>query len=355
MSKNEVTAMLSRLPGRVPVFLAVVLVSAIVGGSVFAAGAPSRPITAPQTADPRPEKVQSARDSLSEAKLLFSFLTAAVSGGTATITTLTTGVGQVFDSVDTARTGAQQLATALQQAPSLSAAGDDVSRATTAASKALTQVSSLSSAVGPLSALIDRVVAAVQSNAIPGARSSLPALRSLQSAARSLTSATGGVAGLQGALAGLGPSARSAAGSVDGAIGSARRSATQLSDGFGTLSSARPRAVEAAGTLSKSFGQLTTVLKSIDGNIAAAQADLGPEASLTPPASVDATDRQVVLARDNAPLIARSILWAAVAGLLTLVVLGCGTLILRHRARRGGKIDDDPPVDDPTDDEGLQR
>ena len=292
---------------------------------------------------------------MSDAKFLFSLLTAAVSGGTATITTLTTGVGQIFDSVDTARTGAQQLATALQQAPSLSAAGDDVSAATTAASRALTQVSSLAGAIGPLSTVIDRVVAAVASNQIPGARSSLPALRSLQNAARSLTSATGGVAGLQGALAGLGASARAAAGSVDGAIGSARRSASQLSSGFATLSSARPRAVEAASTLSKSFGQLTNVLKSIDGNIAAAQADLGPEPSPTPPASVNATDRQVVLARDNAPLLARSILWAAIAGLLTLVVFGGGTLILRHRARRDGKIDDDPPVNDPTDDEGRQR
>ncbi len=317
-----------------PILLAVVLVSAIVGGSVFATGAPSRPVTAPQTADPRPEKVQSARDSLSEAKLLFGFLNAAVSGGTATIATLTSGVGRIFDSVDTARTGSQQLTTALAQAPSLAAAGADVSRVTAGASRALTQVSSLSSAIGPLRTLIDRVVDAVQSNAIPGARSSLPALRSLQGAARSLTTVTGGVAGLQRSLAAIDPSTRSAVGSVADAISSAQRAAGQLSIGLATLSSARSRAVDAAGTLTKSFGQLTNVLKSIDTDIAAAQTDLTQEGRPTTPTSVVATDRTVVLARDNAPLVSRAILWAAVGGLVTLAVLSGSASLLRFRARR---------------------
>ncbi len=332
--------------------LGVLLVAAVVGGSVFAAGAPSRPITAPQTADPRPEKVQSARDSLSEAKLLFGFLTAAVSGGSASITTLTSGAGQIFDSVDTARRGSQQLASALQNAPSLAAAGDQVSQLTANASRALGQVSTLSTAAEPLSALVDRVVRAVESNAIPGARASLPALRSLQSATGSLTTATGSVDGLQRALAGLGPAARSSAGSVDASISSARQSATQLSSGFATLASARPQVLKAADTITKTFGQLTTVLKSIDGNISAAQADLGPAGAITPPASVEPT--RVVLARDNAPLVARSLLWAGVGGLLTLLLLVGVPAILRHRPRRGGKIDDDLTDVDSTH-EGLQR
>ncbi|MGU3291047.1 hypothetical protein [Williamsia sp. M5A3_1d] len=332
------TTTISRMPRWVPVFLGVVTVSVIVGGSVFAAGAPSRPIAAPQAADPRPEKVQSARDSLSEAKLLFGFLTAAVSGGSATVTTLTSGVEQIFDAVDTAGRGSQQLVTALEQAPSLAAAGGQVSQLTARASGALGEVSRLSDAAAPIDGLVDRIVAAVESNAIPGARSSLPALRSLQKATGDLTSQTEAIAGLQRALAGLGPAARSSAGTVDASISSARRSADQLSEGFATLSSARPRVVEAANSFSKTFGQLTTVLKTIDSRIGAAQADLGPTAAITPPESTGQT--QVILARDNAPLVARSFLWAGVAGLITLLVLGGVPTVLGYRSRRRATVVD---------------
>ncbi|MGJ0118859.1 hypothetical protein ACQ7HM_06595 [Williamsia sp. MIQD14] len=330
------SASMSPMPRWVPVLLGVVTVSAIVGGAVFAVGAPSRPIAAPQAADPRPEKVQSARDSLSEAKLLFGFLTAAVSGGSATVTTLTDGVGQIFDAVDTAGRGSQQLVSALEQAPSLAAAGGQVSQLTARASGALGEVSRLSDAAAPVDALVDRIVAAVESNAIPGARSSLPALRSLQKATGDLTSQSSAIAGLQRALAGLGPAARSSAGTVDASISSARASADQLSEGFATLSAARPRVVEAADSFTKTFGQLTTVLQTIDSRIGAAQADLGPNAAITPPESVRQT--QVVLARDNAPLVARSLLWAGVAGLITLVVLGGVPTVLGYRSRRRAKV-----------------
>ena len=303
----------TRLFGSAPLFLTVILSGVCAGTLVFAITYTPELTTGPT--EPDSESVESARTSLQEAQLLFGFLSSTATSASSGISTVTTSAGQIFDSIDTAELGADQLVQALGSAPDLTLAADQIETATTSAGTAVAEVQNLSRVATQFDQIVTPLLATLNSVQAPGSQETRDGLLAMQTSARALATDLDSVAGLQTSLNDLGTSVNASAVSANSAIASAQTSATQLRDGLSTLADARTDAITAAEQVTKGVDQLAGVLTSIGNDLSAANDSLAVDPESTKPAPMPPA------AEASAVTAAKAIGYGALAGLLVLFVI----------------------------------
>ncbi|MFW0783311.1 hypothetical protein AAFP35_02215 [Gordonia sp. CPCC 206044] len=277
-----------RLFGTAPVFLVVVTVGLIAGSATFLLAPTSR---AAAPADPSPQRVDSARESVDSAKMMFTLMSSALNSATGSIKSVSGSATEVFDAVDTARSASTQIVDGLRSAPSTSSAVAEVERLTSSVSSGIDDVQTLSRTAGQMDELVTPLITFVQTNKVPGSDDLLNRLESLRSASRDVQKQTAALGSLRHELDTITSSLGTAGAHVDEGISQARTAARQLDSGLSTLASARADTVAAAKKVSDGVGQLIGVLSSITNNLNSASTNLTPQTDTPVASTVDNSDR----------------------------------------------------------------
>lgn len=325
--------------GQLPLFLTVVLVAVLAGGASYAWWTDSEPAPT-RASDPDSAQVEQARADIQNVRLVFSFMSSALTGATGGIEAMTDGASQVFDAIDSGRTGVGQAAEALAGAPDVQAVGAQVSTSLTGLSAALSQGEQLAGAGEQVATLVDPLIALLEASPAPGTADSLAQLKELRAAANELSDSLASVGDLQRSLDELNASIGPAADSTAAGLASARTAADQLQTGLETLAGTRDTVDGAVSDVAQGMDRLTGVLESIDTRLTSA------EENLTPGMDAYAEDG-TLLADLPVPVVdvhntGRSLVVGAAAGLITMLVL----LFVRRREPAGRvRADNAGPVD----------
>ncbi|WLP89538.1 hypothetical protein [Gordonia sp. NB41Y] len=330
--KRALGPVMRKLFGGVPLFLTVVLVGVIAGSVTFLAVGPDKHSSA---ADPSTEQIESARESVASAKMMFGLMTSALGSATGSIKSISEGADSVFDAVDTAHTASGQIVSAFDAAPGTSGAGGDVRSMTVAMSNGLGDLQSLASTAGQLDSLISPVITFLQKNKVPGSGELLTNLTALQSSSREISSQLGNLDDLKKEMKTLGDAVDEASGHLDEGVAQAQQAAQQLNTGLGQLASARGDTVAAANSVSKGVGQLTTVLNSISNNLESADDNLTP-------AGEQGVLAAPVVQVDNSDRTATALLVGGGSALLVMILM----LVVGRVLRRDGRQPGDETPDD---------
>lgn len=299
-------------------FLAVILVAVLSGGAAYAwwtdsEAAPMRP------SDPDSGQVEQARSDIQNVRLVFAFMSSAVTGATDGIESITDGASTVFDAIDSGREGAAQASSALAGAPDVRTVGSQVSASLTGLSSALDQGRELASAGKQVANLVDPLIDLLESSPAPGTANSLAQLKQLRASANQLSESLGSVGDLQKSLNELNASIGPAAESTAAGLSAARTAASQLQEGLGTLAGTRETADAAASDVAKGLDQLTGVLENIDNRLTSAEENLTPgDDAYAPDGSLLADQPTPTVAVPNT---GRSLVVGAAAGLAALALL----------------------------------
>lgn len=299
-------------------FLCVVLVAIGAGGIAYAASPPSKNVwTGPH---PSAEDLESAKSSVSQAQFLFGLMSGVVKSGTSGIDQIASSATSVFDAVDSAKTGADQAVTALNTVPSLAAAGTQVAQLTGAAGTAIGQLTTLTTIAAQFDQVVGPLTQTLEHTNAPGTADALKQLKSMQQAAHALGSQTNSVTALQGSLNNLTSAVKPTATVADSSVASVKSAATQLRDGLATLAKARGDSLAAANGVTQGLKQLTGVLDTINRSLDNAANKLG------------AGDGENGSTGHN---VALAMIWAAGAGLLTMVLFLAVPWVRNRRSRVG--------------------
>lgn len=303
--------------------LIAVLIAIAAGGATYALTAPSpAPAAAPATTTgtSNDENVRVALKAADDSRTIFGLLSNAVTSSSSGLSAAMSGVPQIFDSVDTARAGAEQVAAGLEETATTQNALNEVSQSAGAWANTLDQVegiSGLSVAVRSSSVQLRKQLI---DNPTPGSEDTVAQLDQVLAATDGLKTLES-VDQLKGSLRSLTSlSDRSAT-----ALESARSSARQLRDGLTTISRARPNAESAVGNLSTGMKQLGIALKSIDDQLALIQTRLRDETrDQVEPVAAAAP------AMDGSARIGWALFAAGIAGVLAYLL----ALVVHQRVRR---------------------
>lgn len=298
--------------------LLAVMVALVAGGTAFLVAAGTTP-PAPEQERVNAENTRVALKAADESRALFGLVSNGLTSASAGLNTSASSVPQIFDSIDTAKQGAEQLVTGLDEASSLSAALSQVSRASVALGGALDRTQGLQQVAagtrGALVVLRQRLV----ENPSPGSAGAVAQLDRALSSSRGV-GALDDVAGLRGTLSSMTSSLTSASANADASMASARSAARQLRDGLTKLASARTDVNASVANLTTGVGQLKTALGAIDGQLALTQTRLRSVTD-TPAPAPD-------------PGIARPLAWAFIVGGSAGVLAYLLALALAHRLSR---------------------
>jgi hypothetical protein len=274
-----------------------VLTGLIIGGGTFlVTSGPARPSAAEQA---RTSDVKAAYQATDESRKMFGLLSTAAVSSTDGLNSATAAVPEIFNSVDTAKTGADQLIAGLDDASSLSSALNQVSSVTSGLSSALSQVGSLQGlSAGARTGLI-QLRKQLVANPMPGSKEAVTRIDSALANSKDLA-ALDSVDQLRGTLAGLNGQLQSASAKADQSLASAKQAAVQLRDGLAKLAAARPGVTKAVQNLTTGVEQLKVALSAIDGQLAVAQNHLKSTATAPTP--------------KPDPGVARPLAWSLLAG-----------------------------------------
>lgn len=228
-------------------------------------------------------------------------------------------VPQIFDSVDTAKTGAEQLVSGLDEASSLSAALGQVNRATATLTGALERTQGLQQVAAGTRAALVALRGRLIEHPSPGSAEAVAQLDRALAGSKGV-GALDDVAGMRSTLSTMTSSLSSASANADASLTSARSAARQLRDGLTKLASARKDVNASVTNLTTGVGQLKTALGAIDGQLALTQTRLRSVTSAPAPAPD--------------PGIARPLAWALVVGGAAGTVTYLAALAVAHRLRR---------------------
>ncbi len=254
------------------------------GGAVYALGGTPAQETAPQTpgqptvatapgpsapAAPPTDPARIALKAADDSRTMFTLLSNAVTTSTAGMSTAMAGVPQVFDSVTTARAGADEVAAGLAETETASAALDQVSASAKSWSGTIGELQSLSGMAVSIRTNAVQLRTRLVAQPTPDAAATVAQLDQLIAATDGL-SALGAADGLATSLTSL----TQAASSSSTSLGRARIAARSLRDGLATIEKARPQALAATTNLSTGLRQLDVALRSIDAQLALVQTKL---------------------------------------------------------------------------------
>lgn len=322
-------AVLRSMFARVPVLLSAawalsgtalfaVLVALAAGGGAFLAAGPSAADAASGAAgrDPSSAVALKAAD---DSRTMFTLLSDALTSSASGLTSATSAVPQIFDSIDTARAGAESLSASLESTGTASATLARVSQTTSGWSTTFDQASAMASTVGSVRASLRGLRTSV-------ATSTDPADVELRSRIDAVLARTGPLSALETVPSldrALGDLAAAAARGSAG-LTSARTAARELRDGLTTLARARPGAQAAVASLDKGVTQLGIALKSIDAQLALVQSELRAQ---SPASTGDVTLTATTAPADRA---AYALVAGGVAGAIAYLLAAA----FSHRFRR---------------------
>ncbi|GAA0997360.1 hypothetical protein GCM10009551_064760 [Nocardiopsis tropica] len=313
--------------------LLAVMVALVAGGTAFLVAAGTKP-PAPEQERVNAENTRVALKAADESRALFGLVSNGLTSASAGLNTSAGAVPQIFDSIDTAKQGADQLVTGLDEASSLSVALNQVSRASVALGGALDRTQGLQQVAagtrGTLVVLRQRLV----ENPSPGSAGAVAQLDRALSSSQGV-GALNDVAGLRGTLSSMSASLSSASANADSSLASARSAARQLRDGLGKLASARKDVNESVANLTTGVGQLKTALGAIDGQLALTQTRLRSVTDAPAPAPDPGT--------------ARPLAWALIVGGIAGILTYLLSLALSHRLARRAAADETLTDAAPTD------
>lgn len=298
--------------------LLAVLIALIAGGATFLIAAGTTP-PAPAQERENAENTRVALKAADESRALFGLLSNAVVSAGNGLNTSANSVPQIFDSIDTAKTGAEQLVSGLDEASSLSAALNQVNRATATLGGALERTEGLQQVAAGTRAALVALRGRLIAHPAPGSAEAVAQLD------RALAGSKGvgvldDVAGLRSTLSTMTGSLSSASANADASLTSARSAARQLRDGLTKLASARKDVNASVANLTTGVGQLKTALGAIDGQLALTQTRLRSVTDAPAPAPDPGT--------------ARPLAWALVVGGAAGTVTYLAALAVSHRLRR---------------------
>ncbi|NMD57514.1 MULTISPECIES: hypothetical protein [Tsukamurella] len=298
--------------------LLAVLIALVAGGATFLLAAGTTP-PAPAQERENAENTRVALTAADESRALFGLLSNAVVSAGNGLNTSASSVPQIFDSVDTAKTGAEQLVSGLDEASSLSAALSQVNRATATLGGALERTQGLQQVAAGTRAALVALRGRLIEHPSPGSAEAVAQLDRALAGSKGV-GALDDVAGLRGTLSTMTSSLNSASANADASLTSARSAARQLRDGLTKLASARKDVNASVTNLTTGVGQLKTALGAIDGQLALTQTRLRSVTSAPAPAPD--------------PGIARPLAWALVVGGAAGTVTYLVSLAVAHRLRR---------------------
>lgn len=201
---------------------------------------------------------------------MFSLLSGALTASTSSLTSATTAVPQLFDSIETARDGAAQIATSLDSTSDVSAVLSQVSTSTAGWSAALAQARTVSTMSSSLRSSLREARLQLSKASSPADYSvTLTQIDELLKEADGFSS-LGSASSLDATLSSL----ASAAARGSAGLTSARTAARRLRDGLAELARARPGVEAAVAKLTAGATQLGVALKSIDAQLAVVQKEL---------------------------------------------------------------------------------
>lgn len=298
--------------------LLAVLIALVAGGATFLVAAGTTP-PAPAQERENAENTRVALKAADESRALFGLLSNAVVSAGNGLNTSANSVPQIFDSIDTAETGAERLVSGLDEASSLSAALGQVNRATAALGGALERTQGLQQVTAGTRATLVALRGRLLEHPSPGSAEAVAQLDRALAGSKGV-SALDDVAGLRSTLATMTGNLSSASANADASLTSARSAARQLRDGLGKLASARKDVTASVANLNTGVGQLKTALGAIDGQLALTQTRLRSVTSAPAPAPD--------------PGIARPLAWSLIAGGAAGTVTYLLALGVAHRLRR---------------------
>lgn len=311
--------------------LLAVLIALVAGGAAFLMAAGTTP-PAPAQERENAENTRVALKAADESRALFGLLSNAVVSASTGLNTSASSVPQIFDSVDTAKTGAEQLVSGLDEASSLSAALNQVNRATAALGGALERTQGLQQVTAGTRATLVALRGRLLEHPSPGSAEAVAQLDRALAGSKGV-GALDDVAGLRSTLSTMTGSLSSASANADASLASARSAARQLRDGLTKLASARKDVNASVANLTTGVGQLKTALGAIDGQLALTQTRLRSVTSAPAPAPD--------------PGIARPLAWALVVGGAAGTVTYLVSLGVAHRLRRRTAASDAEVVAEP--------
>lgn len=298
--------------------LLAVLIALVAGGATFLIAAGTTP-PAPAQERENAENTRVALKAADESRALFGLLSNAVVSAGNGLNTSASSVPQIFDSVDTAKTGAEQLVSGLDEASSLSAALNQVNRATATLGGALERTQGLQQVAAGTRAALVALRGRLIEHPSPGSAEAVAQLDRALAGSKGV-GALDDVAGMRSTLSTMTSSLSSASANADASLTSARSAARQLRDGLTKLASARKDVNASVTNLTTGVGQLKTALGAIDGQLALTQTRLRSVTSAPAPAPD--------------PGIARPLAWALVVGGAAGTVTYLAALAVAHRVRR---------------------
>lgn len=298
--------------------LLAVLIALVAGGATFLIAAGTTP-PAPAQERENAENTRVALKAADESRALFGLLSNAVVSAGNGLNTSASSVPQIFDSVDTAKTGAEQLVSGLDEASSLSAALNQVNRATATLGGALERTQGLQQVAAGTRAALVALRGRLIEHPSPGSAEAVAQLDRALAGSKGV-GALDDVAGMRSTLSTMTSSLSSASANADASLTSARSAARQLRDGLTKLASARKDVNASVTNLTTGVGQLKTALGAIDGQLALTQTRLRSVTSAPAPAPD--------------PGIARPLAWALVVGGAAGTVTYLAALAVAHRLRR---------------------
>ncbi|BDD81374.1 hypothetical protein TPB0596_11370 [Tsukamurella pulmonis] len=298
--------------------LLAVLIALVAGGAAFLVAAGTTP-PAPAQERENAENTRVALKAADESRALFGLLSNAVVSAGNGLNTSANSVPQIFDSIDTAKTGAQQLVSGLDEASSLSAALNQVNRATATLGGALERTQGLQQVAAGTRATLVALRGRLIEHPSPGSAEAIAQLDRALAGSKGV-GALDDVAGLRSTLSTMTGSLSSASATADASLTSARSAARQLRDGLTELASARKDVTASVANLTTGVGQLKTALGAIDGQLALTQTRLRSVTSAPAPAPD--------------PGIARPLAWGLVIGGAAGAVTYLLALGVAHRLRR---------------------
>lgn len=298
--------------------LLAVLIALVAGGATFLIAAGTTP-PAPAQERENAENTRVALKAADESRALFGLLSNAVVSAGNGLNTSAGSVPQIFDSVDTAKTGAEQLVSGLDEASSLSAALGQVNRATATLTGALERTQGLQQVAAGTRAALVALRGRLIEHPSPGSAEAVAQLDRALAGSKGV-GALDDVAGMRSTLSTMTSSLSSASANADASLTSARSAARQLRDGLTKLASARKDVNASVTNLTTGVGQLKTALGAIDGQLALTQTRLRSVTSAPAPAPD--------------PGIARPLAWALVVGGAAGTVTYLAALAVAHHLRR---------------------
>ncbi|KMV13621.1 hypothetical protein ACT17_34275 [Mycolicibacterium conceptionense] len=295
--------------------LIAVLIAIAAGGLTFALAAPESPPAA-KPADTTEDNVRVALKAADDSRTMFALLSDALTSTSAGLTTAMDSVPQIFDSVDSAKVGAEQLAAGLDGSTTALHALGEVSRSAGAWANTLDQVQGISGLSTAVRTSAQHLRQHLIAHPAPGSAEVLAQLDQVLAATDGFT-ALESVGQLRSSLTTLTTLSTQSSTALD----QARTAARQLRDGLTTLAGARQNAQAAATNLKTGAQQLSVALKSIDEQLVLIQTRLRSET---------VAEDHAALPIDSGTRLAWALFAAGAAGTVAYLL----ALLGGHEARR---------------------